>query len=114
VALPANHICRALESKLERDGAPALTAAEWLLVKVGRCYEKTRSRLIAFELSDTPVLNSTSQRDAKSPAPSTIARAGFCRSAAARICPNPATELPEAARTLLPVRESGGWRHVSG
>ena len=93
MALPANHICRALESKLERDCAPALTAAEWHLLKVG---------------------NSASQRDAKSPAPSTIARAGCCRSAAARICPNSATELPEAARTLLPVGESGGWRHVSG
>ena len=38
----------------------------------------------------------------------------FRRSAAARICPNPSTELPEVARTLLPVGESGGWRHVSG
>jgi hypothetical protein len=36
VALPARHICRALESKLERDGAPALTPAEWHLLMVGR------------------------------------------------------------------------------
>src|SRR5258708_2440420 len=41
---------------------------------------------------------------------STVARAGFRRSAAARICPNSSTELPEAARTLLPV---GGIRRVA-
>jgi len=36
VPLPAKHICRALESKLERGGASALTAAEWHLLMVGR------------------------------------------------------------------------------
>src|SRR5258707_8213813 len=45
-----------------------------------------------------------------SPAPSTVARAGFRRSAAARICPNSSTELPEAARTLPPVE---GIRRVA-
>jgi hypothetical protein len=36
VALPAKHICRALESKLKREGARALTPAEWHLLMVGR------------------------------------------------------------------------------
>jgi hypothetical protein len=36
VALPAKHICRALESKLKREGVSALTAAEWHLLMVGR------------------------------------------------------------------------------
>lgn len=34
MAPPAKHICRGLETKLERDGAPALTAAEWHLLQV--------------------------------------------------------------------------------
>jgi len=36
VALPAKYISRALETKLERDGDAALTAAEWHLLMVGR------------------------------------------------------------------------------
>lgn len=36
MALPAKHICRALEGKLKREGAPALTPAEWHLLFVGR------------------------------------------------------------------------------
>jgi hypothetical protein len=36
VALPAKYISRALETKLERDGEAALTAAEWHLLLVGR------------------------------------------------------------------------------
>jgi hypothetical protein len=36
VALPAKYISRALETKAERDGEAALTAAEWHLLMVGR------------------------------------------------------------------------------
>ncbi len=49
MALPAKHICRSLERKLERDGAPALTASEWHLLMVGRF-------LVAVESNTLPDL----------------------------------------------------------
>ena len=49
MALPAKHIRQALESKLERDGASALTAAEWHLLMVGRF-------LVAVESNTLPDL----------------------------------------------------------
>ncbi len=54
VALPAKHICRALESKLNREGASALTPAEWHLLMVGRFLLAVESNTLAdllFNLS---------------------------------------------------------------
>jgi hypothetical protein len=47
MALPAKYICRALESKLEREGAVALTPAEWHLLMVGRFLVAVESNTLA-------------------------------------------------------------------